>query len=84
MELATIISEVSLKGQTIRGKHTIPQICETADKPSYTPRKNDKRPHVWDKTRVVVFSRQRRSAVDMAERAVPQSTKGQKAVLESG
>ena len=50
LELAAIISEVSLMGQALRGKHTIPRICETADKPSYTQRKNDKRPHVWDET----------------------------------
>ena len=50
LELAAIISEVSLCRQAIRGKHTIPRICETADKPSHTPRRNDKRPHVWDKT----------------------------------
>ncbi len=50
LELATIISEVSLKGQAIRGKHKITQICGTTGEPLYIPRKTDKRPHTWDKT----------------------------------
>ena len=50
LELATIISEVSLKGQAIRGKHKITQICGTMGEPLYIPRKTDKRPHTWDKT----------------------------------
>ena len=50
LELATIISEVSLKGQAIRGKHKITQICGASGEPFYIPRKTDKRPHTWDKT----------------------------------
>ena len=50
LELATIISEVSLKGQALRGKHKITQICGTMGEPLYIPRKTDKRPHTWDKT----------------------------------
>ena len=49
LELATIISEVSLKGQAIRGKYKITQICGAEGEPLYIPRRTDKRPHTWDK-----------------------------------
>ena len=49
LELATILSEVSLKGQANKGKYTIAQICGAEGEPLYVPRKTDKRPHTWDK-----------------------------------